>query len=117
MNETSKVSLSPIIRLANGVVLFIVGLSAFFVIKLILMIPTNIYIAYELTDQSRVLAESTGAVVVVFSIYLSIKFTKKINRSDTRKNRNILRIVTVILGFICMFLTTAFLVISDAMST
>lgn len=39
MNETSKVSLSPIIRLANGVVSFIVGLSAFFVIKLILMIP------------------------------------------------------------------------------
>lgn len=78
MNETSKVNLSPIIRLANGVVSFIVGLSAFFVIKLILMIPTNTYIAYELTEQNRGLAESAGAVVVVFSIYLSIKFTKKL---------------------------------------
>ena len=78
MNETSKVNLSPIIRLANGVVSFIVGLSAFFVIKLILMIPTNTYIAYELTEQNRGLAESAGSVVVVFSIYLSIKFTKKL---------------------------------------
>jgi len=97
-----------LIRFGYGVISFIVGLSAFYVIKLIFMIPINLMSTPENIDTMK----GIGGLLLILAIYLAVKYTKKLNRSGTRKSRNIKRIVTIILGVICMFSTTMFFVMT-----
>lgn len=102
---------SILIRFGNGVISFIVGLSAFYVIKLIFMIPINMMATPESID----LMKGVGAWLTILAIYLAVKYTKKLNRSGARKTRNIKRIVTIVFGAISMFVTTMFLALTGAL--
>ena len=100
------------IRFGNGLISFIVGLSAFSVIKLVFMLP----ISFMVTPENTKLMESVGALLLILAIYLAVKFTKNLNRNGTRKSRNIKRTVTVVIGIVCMLITTMFFVIGSNIS-
>jgi len=53
--------------------------------------------------------QGLSSLLIIFSIYLAVKYTKKLNANGTKKSRNIKRIVTVVIGFICLMLSTVFL--------
>lgn len=93
------------VRFGYGVISFIVGLSAFSIIKLVFMLPIN----FMVTPGNAELMESVGAILLILAIYLAVKYTKNLNRTGTRKSRNIKRIITVVLGAVCMIITTVFL--------
>lgn len=99
------------IRFGYGVISFIVGLSAFSVIKLVFMLPIN----FMATPENAELMKSVGAILLILAIYLAVKFTKKLNRSGTRKSRNIKRIITIVLGIACMIITTVFFAVAKSM--
>jgi hypothetical protein len=82
-----------------------VGLSAFSIIKLIFMIPIN----FMATPDNAKTMQGLSSLLIIFSIYLAVKYTKKLNANGTKKSRNIKRIVTVVIGFICLMLSTVFL--------
>ena len=88
-----------------GVISFIVGLSAFFIIKVIFMIPINIMTTAENIDTMK----SVGSLSLLFCVYLSVKYTKTLNVVGTRKIRNIVRIFTFLIGILCLFGTVGFL--------
>lgn len=94
------------VRLANGFVSIVVGLSAFFVIKSAFMIPLNLLL---LTNLAPIL-EAIGVLFFLLSIYLAYQYTKKINSSGTRKSRNIKRAITIFAGVICAVFSTLILV-------
>lgn len=81
------------------------GLSAFSIIKLIFMIPIN----FMATPDNAKTMQGLSSLLIIFSIYLAVKYTKKLNANGTKKSRNIKRIVTVVIGFICLMLSTVFL--------
>jgi hypothetical protein len=80
-------------------------LSAFSIIKLIFMIPIN----FMATPDNAKTMQGLSSLLIIFSIYLAVKYTKKLNANGTKKSRNIKRIVTVVIGFICLMLSTVFL--------
>lgn len=100
------------IRLGNGLLSLIVGSSAFFVIKLIFIVPLNLMT----TPDNAGLMESIGAFLIIFAIYLAVKYTKSLNINGTRKSRNIKRVLTTLLGVVCMFISTMFLAINSNIS-
>ena len=53
--------------------------------------------------------QGLSSLLIIFSIYLAVKYTKKLNANGIKKSRNIKRIVTVVIGFICLMLSTVFL--------
>ena len=53
--------------------------------------------------------QGLSSLLIIFSIYLAVKYTKKLNANGTKKSRNIKKIVTVVIGFICLMLSTVFL--------
>ena len=81
------------------------GLSAFSIIKLIFMIPIN----FMATPDNAKTMQGLSSLLIIFSIYLAVKYTKKLNANGIKKSRNIKRIVTVVIGFICLMLSTVFL--------
>ena len=81
------------------------GLSAFSIIKLIFMIPIN----FMATPDNAKTMQGLSSLLIIFSIYLAVKYTKKLNANGTKKSKNIKRIVTVVIGFICLMLSTVFL--------
>lgn len=99
------------IRFGYGVISFVVGLSAFSIIKLAFMLPIN----FMATPESAELMEGVGAISLILAIYLAVKFTKNLNRTGTRKSRNIKRIITVVLGVVCMIIATVFLEVAKSM--
>lgn len=99
------------IRFGGGVISFIVGLSAFSIIKLVFMLPIN----FMTTPENAELMKSVGAILLILAIYLAVKFTKNLNRTGTRKSRNIKRIITVALGVVCMIITTVFFALAKSM--
>lgn len=90
------------IKFGYGVVSFFVGLSAFFVFKLLFMIPLNLMATPENLDSIK----GIGALLIFLAIYLAVKYTKKLNKSGTRKSRIKKRVATIIAGFISMIITT-----------
>jgi hypothetical protein len=113
MNEEvlTKTEGNVFIKFGNGVISFIVGLSAFSIIKLVFMLPIN----FMVTPENAELMESVGALLLILAIYLAVKFTKNLNRSGTRKSRNIKRTLTVVIGMACMLITTVFFAVSKSM--
>jgi len=99
------------IKFGNGVISFIVGLSAFSIIKLVFMLPIN----FMVTPENAELMESVGALLLILAIYLAVKFTKNLNRTGTRKSRNIKRILTIVIGITCMIITTVFFAVAKSM--
>jgi uncharacterized membrane protein YidH (DUF202 family) len=100
------------IRFGYGVISFIVGLSAFYIIKLVFMVPIN----FMATPENAELMESVGAILLILAVYQAVKFTKNLNRTGTRKSRNIKRIITVILGVVCMIITTVLLALAKSLA-
>jgi len=98
-------------RFGLGVISFIVGLSAFSIMKLLFILPINFIVTLE----NKGLMESVSAILIIVAIYLAVKFTKKLNRTGTRKSRNIKRIITVVIGIPCMLITTFLLAVSESL--
>jgi len=96
-----------LIKIFHSIMSFIVGVSAFFIIKLCFMIPINLVT----TADNLSAMEALGSVLLLFSIYLSYKYTKYINGSGTLTSRNIKRVITVLLGLFSMVMSTALLVV------
>lgn len=94
-----------LIRFGKVCVSFIVGVSAFSIIKLIFMIPMNLITTPDNAQEMEV----SGLALIIFSIFLAVKYTKKLNANGTTKSRNIKRIVTVVIGFVCLMISTVFL--------
>jgi hypothetical protein len=69
------------------------------------MIPIN----FMATPDNAKTMQGLSSLLIIFSIYLAVKYTKKLNANGTKKSRNIKRIVTVVIGFICLMLSTVFL--------
>jgi hypothetical protein len=90
------------IKFGYGIVSFIVGLSAFFVFKLIAMILMilTILITTRPTPENLTLMKGIDVLFFFLTAYLAIKYTKKLNKSGVRKSRIIKRIATVIVGCI-----------------
>ena len=113
VSDIDNSNASIFFRFGMGIVSFIVGLSAFFIFKLVFMIPLNL-VAMQTTDESSYdLFKSIGAILVVLAIYLAVKYTKKLNSNGTRKSRNIKRAITIVAGLISMLLTTVFSVFAN----
>lgn len=94
-----------VVRFVIGLASFIVGLSAFYFFKLILMIPLNLAI----TPENMPVMEGAGVLLVILAIYLAVKYTKKLNASGTRMSRNIMRTITIVLGVASALISTAIL--------
>lgn len=97
---------SFLIRLANGCVSFVVGLCAFSILKLAFSIPLSVTANMIATTENIQTFEGIGVVLLLVSVYFAVKYTKHLNRSGTRKSRNIKRIITIILGVTSLFLAT-----------
>ena len=82
---------------------FFVGLAAFFVIKLAFMLPLNLMA----TPKNVELIKGIGALLFLFSIYLAVKFTKKLNMGGTAQSRRNKRALTIISGLIAMMVSNA----------
>jgi len=106
--KTESSNNNLLIRVGNGIVSFIVGLSALAVIKLVFMLPLNLMLTPENADTMQTI----GFLLIIVAIYLAVKFTKNLNRSGTRKSRNIKRTITIVLGFVCMIAINGFFVMS-----
>ena len=100
-----------LIKVIHSVMSFVVGISAFFIIKLFFMIPINIVTT---TDNLRTM-EGLGSILILFSIYLSYKYTKYINGNGTLKSRIVKRVITILLGLLCMIISTAVLIFMKSM--
>jgi len=90
-------------KIAGGFISFIVGFFAFFIFKLIFMIPLNIFA----NAQNYELMKGLGALVIIFCIYLAVKYTKYINRRAEKHKRILLRVLTIVFGFFSALITTA----------
>ncbi|MFM4733612.1 hypothetical protein [Aeromonas salmonicida] len=101
----SKPKENFLVRFGKGFISFIVGLSAFSVIKLIFMIPIN----FMATPDNAQAMQGLGSILVILSIYLAVKYTKNLNANGTTKSRNIKRVITVVIGFVCLMISTVFL--------
>lgn len=97
-----------LVKFCNGFISFIVGLAAFSIFKLIFMIPVNIMTTSDNVD----IMQGFSSILVIFSIYLAIKYTKSLNGNGTAKSRNIKRIITIIIGVICLMMSTILLSIN-----
>lgn len=102
LNEDITKDINIFTRFGYGVVSFFVGLSAFFVFKLLFMIPLNLMATPENLDSIK----GIGALLIFLAIYLAVKYTKKLNKSGNRKSRIKKRIATIVAGFISMIITT-----------
>ena len=100
-NDTNE-DINIFIKFGYGLVSFFVGLSAFFVFKLLFMIPLNLMATPENLDSIK----GIGALLLFLSIYIAVKYTKKLNKSGTKKSRIKKRVATIIAGFISMIITT-----------
>lgn len=92
-------------KIIHAALSLIVGISTFFILKLIFMIPLNLAVNPRH-------AESLGAILVIVSVYLAIKFTKFVNRKT--KERTKWRIATIAAGFLSMIASNLILIISKA---
>lgn len=95
-----------LVKVGESSVSLIVGLSAFFTIKLILMIPFNLIVKSEHGNS----ISSLEFPLLILCIWLAARYTKNLNSNGTFKSRNIKRIVTVIVGFLCSIMSTVLLV-------
>lgn len=102
LNEDITEDINIFIKFGYGVVSFFVGLSAFFVFKLLFMIPLNLMATPENLDSIK----GIGALLIFLAIYLAVKYTKKLNKSGNRRSRIKKRVATIIAGFISMIITT-----------
>ena len=105
--KMDKPQVGLIIRVARWITSAIVGISSFFVIKLLFMAPINIM----MTPESADLLNGIGALLVLFSIYLATRLTKHINSIGPKKSRVIWRVATIILGFFAMLLSNILLML------
>ena len=53
--------------------------------------------------------QGLGSILVILSIYLAVKYTKNLNANGTTKSRNIKRVITVVIGFVCLIISTVFI--------
>lgn len=101
-----------IIRFGNGLISFIVGLSAFSIIKLIFMVPVNLMTTTENIETMK----GVGGLLLILAIYLAVKFTKSLNSGGTKKSRNIKRIITIVAGIISMVLATVIIAVPNVIN-
>jgi len=99
-------------QFGSRVISFIVGLSAFYTIKLVFLIPFNLMITPDNIEKMK----DYGVFLIILSIYLAVNYTKKLNKNKNKKSRIIRRVMTIIIGFICMVVSTAFITISKSIS-
>jgi hypothetical protein len=84
------------LRIAQGGLSFIVGLSAFGIIKLLFQAPI-----YLMIIQGHLQTVQTLQLPLLFlCIFLAYLCTKKINKIKSVKSRNITRVATIALGII-----------------
>lgn len=99
MND--KFDLKPknnsVVRLVGMAISFFVGLSAFFVLRLIIIAISNLMA----TPTNVGTVQSLGSIFLILSIGIAAVYTKILNSSNPAENRNKKRIITVILGVIC----------------
>ena len=101
---------NALLRLGSGVLSFIVGVSIFFILKLVVMVPLNIAAMSAKNEAEQGVFEGVGSLAMVFLVYLAYKLTKKINAKEIRKVRITARIAVIAGGFVSMLLTTVVLV-------
>lgn len=104
---------SVVSRIWHSVVSFIIGLSAFFIFKLLVMIPLNLFT----TVRNRDLMEGVGALLFIFCIYLAIKYTKYLNTQQSTKGLVIKKVITVVVGIFAMIFSTVILALSRGSAT
>ena len=112
MTSVVKEQKNIFFRFGSGVISFVVGLSAFFIIKLAFMISLNLLITKDNVEKM----EGVGALLIIFSIYLAVKYTKNLNKNKSKKTRIVKRVITIVIGFICMVITTTVITMSKNMS-
>ena len=108
--ETTPRRANIVVRLFHAFVSFVVGLAAFFVIKALFMLPLNLMA----TERNIDLIKGLGALLFLVSVFLAVRYTKKLNRSGTPKGRLVKRILTLIAGFVAMALSNAALLLAQA---
>ena len=93
-----------LVRIGCGFTSFLVGLAAFFVLKLIFMVFVNL-LAFAMLE-NKINFELVNFGFILLSIYGAFKYTKKLNKSGTKKSRIKKRILTMFFGFISMIIST-----------
>lgn len=106
---TSAGKANVAVRFFHALMSFVVGLAAFFVFKALFMVPVNLMT----TEKNIDLMQGLGAILFLVSIYLAIRYTKKLNAAGTPKTRLVKRIATLIVGFIAMALSNVALLLGQ----
>lgn len=95
-------------KLGKLFVSFVVFLSVFFIIKLIIMILLNLVIK----PSNEMTVQSIGSIFLILSVGVAAVYTKILNRTGTKESRNKKRIITIVLGVVCLFISTVVLQVS-----
>ncbi|MEX6161788.1 hypothetical protein AB6G16_09030 [Proteus mirabilis] len=82
-DELGKTRDSFIVKAWNLVISFIVGLSAFFILRLIILITLNLIA----TSNNVATIQTIGGIMVVLSIGIAAIYTKILNSSGTLESR------------------------------
>ncbi|WP_163826713.1 hypothetical protein [Proteus vulgaris] len=104
-DELGKTRDSFIVKAWNLVISFIVGLSAFFILRLIILITLNLIA----TSNNVATMQTIGGIMVVLSIGIAAIYTKILNSSGTLESRKRKKIITVIVGGISLYISTVLL--------
>ena len=102
-NESSKDNFGT--KLGRMVVSFLVFLSVFFIIKLLIIIALRFFV----TPDNVMTIQSIGTIFLLLSIGIAAVYTKILNRSGTEEGRNKKRIITMALGIVCLLVSTVIL--------
>jgi len=109
LEEKTNISTFSDVEHSNKFVSFIVGLSAFFIFKLLLMIPLNLSLVLFANNMDESQISGLGGLFLVVTIYFAVKYTKRLNKNASRKSRNIKRVLTIVVGFFSMLISTVIL--------
>ena len=86
--------------------LFFIGLSAFYIFKLLFM--ASLYLGYgKLLYQSK--AQDFYGVIIIFCIYISFKYVGNIKLIQNNTKRRIIYASTIVFGIFSALLSTIFL--------
>jgi len=92
---------STLIHLLNGFVSFFVGLFAFIAIKIPLTAITDQFIDLQSGD---ILSGTLKVLLLILSIIIAIRYTRKLNASGSRISRIKIRILTLLAGLTAIIL-------------
>jgi len=104
-----------VMKIVRVFVSIIVGFFAFSIFKLIIPIIISISLRILFIGTSNTTITITNdnyemlkISILIFSLYLTVKYVKYINAKESRKERNIFRIGTILFGFISALLIVTF---------